>query len=240
MITPAITLTTNNYLFFDGLALNAQFADGYEVRISTVGATVTDVLANPALLTVAAENSGSYNPRRINLSSYSGQTVYLAWRNNSNDKLALAIDNVVIREVISNDAGLEGLNLSASYVTGSNVSVTGTIVNSGLNTLTSVDVNWSTDGGVTVNTAPITTSIASFATGAFTHSMTVPAANPGNFTDLMVWTSDPNSVTDSLPGNDTIATRFFVNNGTTVSKNPLLEEFTTAPCQFLSRWSSSS
>ena len=48
----------------------------------------------------------------------------------------------------------------------------------------------------------------------------------------MVWTSNPNGVADSLNANDTIRTRFFVNNGTTVSREVLLEEFTTAPCQF--------
>ena len=57
-----------------------------------------------------------------------------------------------------------------------------------------------------------TTSIASFATGSFTHSMTIPAANPGTFTDLLVWTSNPNGVTDSLPTNDTIAASFFISS----------------------------
>lgn len=232
MISPAITLTSNNYLFFDALALDPNFRDGYEVRISTTVPTVAGVLANPALLTVPQENSGTYNPRRINLSAYAGQTVHLAWRNNSNDDYILAVNDIVVREVIANDAGLEDINIAASYVNGSNVSVTGTIVNAGLNALTSVNVNWSTDGGTTVNTTALTTSVASFATSTFTHSMTIPAVNPGTFTDLMVWTSSPNGVTDSLPGNDTIVTRFFVNNGTTVSRNPLLEEFTTAPCQF--------
>ena len=32
MITPAITLTSNNYLFFTGQALDPSFPDGYEVR----------------------------------------------------------------------------------------------------------------------------------------------------------------------------------------------------------------
>ncbi|MBL4710326.1 MAG: choice-of-anchor J domain-containing protein [Flavobacteriales bacterium] len=232
MITPAITLTTNNYLFFEGLALNAQFSDGYEVRLSTVGATVAGVLANPALLTVAAENSGTYNPRRIDLSSYSGQTVHLAWRNNSNDKLALAIDNVLVREVISNDAGIAEVNFANSYVTGTTVTVAGTIENAGSTALTSVDVNWSDNGGTTVNTNNLTVNIPAFSTAAFTHTVTTTASNPGAFTNLDVWTSNPNGVPDTLSANDTLSARFFTNNGTTVSKNPLLEEFTTAPCQF--------
>lgn len=231
MITPAITLTSNNYLFFDALALNANFRDGYEVRISTAGATVADVLANPALLTVPNENA-SWTSRRIDLSAYAGQTVHLAWRNNSNDQLALAVDNIEIKEVIANDAGISNLNIASSYLTGSTITVAGDIENTGTAPLTSVEVNWSVDGGTTVNTDMLTVNIPSFGTGSFSHSMTITAAAAGSFIDLDVWTSSPNGVTDSLPANDSASINILTTNGTTVSREVLLEEFTTAPCQF--------
>ena len=229
MLTPAITLTSNNYLFFDAQALDPAYPDGYEVRLSTTTATVAALTT--VLLTVPSE-SATWNSRSIDLSAYAGQTVHLAWRNNSNDQYLLAVDNIEIKEVILNDAGIQDVTVANSYTTGSTVTVGGTLENTGLNTLTAVDVNWSTDGGVTVNTNSITPNVASFNTASFSHTITTTAANPGAFTDLMVWTSNPNGVPDSLTANDTLNTQFFVNNGTTVSRDVLLEEFTTAPCQF--------
>ena len=230
MVTPAITLTSNNYLFFDAQALDASFPDGYEVRLSTTNSTVAAL--STVLLNVPAETATVWNSRRIDLSAYANQTVHIAWRNNSNDQFVLAVDNIEVKEVISNDAGVEDLTISDTYVTNSTITIGGTIENTGLNTLNSVDINWSTDGGVTVNTNSLTPSTASFGSTSFTHTITATALNPGLFTDLMVWTSNPNGVADSLNANDTIRTRFFVNNGTTVSREVLLEEFTTAPCQF--------
>ena len=230
MVTPAITLTSNNYLFFDAQALDASFPDGYEVRLSTTNSTVAAL--STVLLNVPAETATVWNSRRIDLSAYANQTVHIAWRNNSNDQFVLAVDNIEVKEVISNDAGVEDLTISDTYVTNSTITIGGTIENTGLNTLNSVDINWSTDGGVTVNTNSLTPSTASFGSTSFTHTITATALNPGLFTDLMVWTSNPNGVADSFNANDTIRTRFFVNNGTTVSREVLLEEFTTAPCQF--------
>jgi len=217
-------------LFFDAQALDASFPDGYEVRLSTTNSTVAAL--STVLLNVPAETATVWNSRRIDLSAYANQTVHIAWRNNSNDQFVLAVDNIEVKEVISNDAGVEDLTISDTYVTNSTITIGGTIENTGLNTLNSVDINWSTDGGVTVNTNSLTPSTASFGSTSFTHTITATALNPGLFTDLMVWTSNPNGVADSLNANDTIRTRFFVNNGTTVSREVLLEEFTTAPCQF--------
>lgn len=229
MVTPPITLTSTNYLFFDAIALDNSFRDGYEVRISTTTPTVA--ACSTILLSVPAETS-TWSSRNIDLSAYVGQTVHIAWRNNSNDMFVLAVDNIVVREVISNDAGVQDLTVLNNYTTGSTITIGGTIENAGLNTLSSVDINWSTDGGVTVNTNSLTPGTASFGSTSFTHTITTTASNPGAFTDLMVWTSSPNGITDSLTVNDTINTRFFVNSGTTVSRDVLLEEFTTAPCQF--------
>lgn len=53
MLTPSITLINNNYLFFNGQALDPAFPDGYQVKISTTMPTVAALTTN--LLTVAAE-----------------------------------------------------------------------------------------------------------------------------------------------------------------------------------------
>jgi hypothetical protein len=231
MVTPAITLTNNNVLFYDAKAQDPAYPDGYELRISTTVPTVAGLLANPALFTIAGENA-TWTRRSVSLSSYAGQTVYLGWRNNSNDQFVLCVDNVLVEKVFSNDAKVNSLSVASSQVNASTVAITGSVINTGIAPLTSVVVNWSSDGGVTVNSNTMTMNLASFTSATFSHPFTLTAANPGNFTDIDVWTSLPNAVPDSNAVNDTISTQFFVNGGTTVSRGVLLEEFTTAPCQF--------
>lgn len=156
----------------------------------------------------------------------------MAWRNNSNDQYLLTIADIVVKEVLDNDAGIESLSINSTQTNGSTVAVSGIIENTGLNALTSVILNYSTDGGVTILKDTLAMNIASFSSAPFSHSTSITATNPGLFTNLSVWTTFPNSVPDSLNANDTINAQFFVNNGLSASKNVLLEEFTTAPCQF--------
>lgn len=40
LVSPAITVTTDNYLFYDVKAQDPQFPDGYELLVSTTTATV--------------------------------------------------------------------------------------------------------------------------------------------------------------------------------------------------------
>jgi copper chaperone CopZ len=231
MFSPAITLTSNNYLFWDAAALNSNFPDGYEVRISTSTPTVANALANPALFTIAGENA-SWTRRAVDLSAYAGQTVHLAWRNNSNDMFVLAVDNILVQEVYTDNVSLTSLDMEDIYTVNDVVTVAGAIANVGRNSVTSVEVNWSTDGGVTVNTDTLSVNIPAFGATTFSHDITITAANPGSATDVLVWTTDPNNNPDLYNDGDTLATSFYVNNGTTVSRNVLLEEFTTSVCQF--------
>lgn len=164
------------------------------------------------------------------MSAYAGQTIYLAWRNNSNDQFLLLVDNVLVSQVSANDARVSELTVDNVQTDGSSFSVTGSITNMGSANLSSVDINWSTDGGTTVHTDNITPNSASFTSTTFTHSMQITASNPGGYTDLAVWTSQPNGMADATPVGDTMTTRIFVNNGSGIQRKVLLEEFTTAPC----------
>ncbi len=97
LVTPAITLTTGEILSWQGRAQDPDFPDGYQVRISTTGNAVADFLANPALFTTAAENDVWTN-HFVNLAAlgYANQTVYIAFRNTSNDQFLLHIDDVQV------------------------------------------------------------------------------------------------------------------------------------------------
>jgi PKD repeat protein len=95
MATSAIgVLPANQMLTWDALAENFTFADGYEVRISTTAQAPANVANyNTVLFSIAAENSFTTR-RSVSLASYAGQTVYIAFRNNSTDEFLLSIDNI--------------------------------------------------------------------------------------------------------------------------------------------------
>ncbi len=104
LVTPQITLpilTAGNTikLTFDAKSIetSVQYQDGYTVYLSTTGTAVADFTTT--LLTVPAE-SNVWQPKTVDLTSYASasttKNIYLAWRNNNNDKNILHIDNVKV------------------------------------------------------------------------------------------------------------------------------------------------
>lgn len=111
LITPAVTLTANVDLKWTAATYSVPaYRDGYEVLISTTDTAVASFNANPALFTTAAEAGGSYT---VNLSAYAGQTVYIAFRNNSLDKYMLSIDDVILIDGAFSDGSI--VSLASDY-----------------------------------------------------------------------------------------------------------------------------
>ncbi|MCI5056565.1 MAG: lamin tail domain-containing protein, partial [Flavobacteriales bacterium] len=97
MVTPPITLTNNNILRWLASASSATWPDGYEVRISTTTPDTNAFFSNPAIFAVPAENA-FWTEHIIDISAYAGQTVYFAFRNNSNFQELLYIDEIVVAQ----------------------------------------------------------------------------------------------------------------------------------------------
>jgi hypothetical protein len=97
LVTPPIAIGPASSLSFEARAPDPDFPDGYEVRISTTGSAVEGFMANSPLLTVAAETN-SFTPHTIDLAAagYADQTVWIAWRNTSNDKYLLQVDDIEV------------------------------------------------------------------------------------------------------------------------------------------------
>jgi hypothetical protein len=104
MVSPAITIPTglNIQLTWEAIAFDADFRDGYEVRIFTAAPTDSTLANSTLALTIAAEND-TWTQRSLNLSAYAGQTIYVAFRNKSNNMFLLAIDNIVVATVPNYD-----------------------------------------------------------------------------------------------------------------------------------------
>jgi Cleaved Adhesin Domain len=98
LITPQFTPSATSTLSFEARAQDADFPDGYEVRVSTLGGTDTDdFMIEAVLLTVDAEED-AFTAHMIDLSTYDGMPIFIAFRNNSTDEFVLLLDNVQVTE----------------------------------------------------------------------------------------------------------------------------------------------
>ncbi len=146
MVTPLIHLPdTNGILRWDAKAQDGNFRDGYTVYISTTGNTPADFTT--VLYTTAAELA-TWTTRTVSLDAYSGQAVYIAFRNNSNDKFLLLVDNIFVGAQKQRDISLVRVTSNINFATtaeGSR-SLGITIQNFGLEPITSLNVTWNLNG----------------------------------------------------------------------------------------------
>lgn len=127
MWTPQITLPagTDIKLSWRARAYDPAFADGYEVRVMVapnVPTGGTGVLGNQItdstlLFSIAAETT-AWTAREVDLDAYAGQSLHIGFRNNSNDKFLLVVDDVKVEQTNAFDPVLDALgntSPSAAY-----------------------------------------------------------------------------------------------------------------------------
>ena len=105
MWTPLIgPLTGNTALRWRARTLDASYRDGYEVRVMTsaqgpptggTGAIGNQITNSTLVFSVAAEAT-TWQDHTVSLNAYAGQALYIGFRNNSNDKFLLVIDDVSV------------------------------------------------------------------------------------------------------------------------------------------------
>ena len=169
--------------------------------------------------------------RTVDVSSFIGNSsVYIIFRHhNCTDEWRLGIDNIAVKTLVDDDAGVTAITTSAiSLLSSGTQLITGEITNFGGNVMTSVDINYSIDGGAT-NTQSLTgLSIAAGGTYNFSHSSSWTPAGIGCY-DLDVWTSNVNAGTDANPSNDHLMQVLSIVNQS-LTTLPLYENFTSNTC----------
>ncbi len=97
LVLPAITLGSNgNYLFWDAKSEDPSFPDSYEIWVNTTGGNVSNFV-DSAFYEVNNENP-YWQSHVVELDSFANQTIYIAFRNVSNDQFILFLDNIHITE----------------------------------------------------------------------------------------------------------------------------------------------
>lgn len=129
----------------------------------------------------------------------------------------------------ANDIALDQLTFSPYSSSGSNVSITGNIVNAGSNAITSFDVKYLANGQVKSSTIS-NVNIASGDSYSFTHSVPFTVPSAGTW-PVQVWAD---LAGDSNHGNDTLS-RSIVALAFQPTKRVLFEEATGTWCQWCPR-----
>ena len=111
MWTPAIAIPASDvFLSWRASSYDPAFLDGYEVRVMLasagpptggLGAIGNQLSASTPIFNTAAA-SASWTEYRINLSAFANQSIYIGFRNNSNDKFVLVIDDLKVERVAAN------------------------------------------------------------------------------------------------------------------------------------------
>jgi hypothetical protein len=105
MWSPSITVpSSGGRLSWRARAYDAQFRDGYEVRIMLAsagppsggsGVLGNQISASSLLFTIAAEQA-DWSTRDIRIDEFAGQAIHVGFRNNSDNKFILVIDDVQV------------------------------------------------------------------------------------------------------------------------------------------------
>ncbi|MCW3086474.1 MAG: hypothetical protein JWP12_3840 [Bacteroidetes bacterium] len=217
MITPAIgPLPANVVLSWNALAYDPAYPDGYEVRIMTTAPTGgTGVLGNlvsasTVLFSTTGENA-AWTARTVNLAAYAGQTVYISYRNNANDKFLLLIDDVKLEVQAPFDAKLNSVDSIPEYTIipknqVTNMPTGATVSNNGVNAITNVGLrlNVYNSALTQIYTGTGATTVASLAPGATTQvsagNYSLPAIPDTYYFQYVVTHTEA----DSYAANDTM------------------------------------
>ncbi|MCK6638773.1 MAG: choice-of-anchor J domain-containing protein [Bacteroidia bacterium] len=228
MWTPLIgPLPANCVLKWNAVAYDPAYPDGYSVRImtSTQGPPTggTGVLGNQVtnstqVFNVNAENT-TWTARQVSLSAYAGQSVYIAFRNNSTDQFLLLIDDITVEVQNNIDAQMQFADTATQYTLMPATQTTpltfaGTIRNLGINTLNNVSAHVNVFNGTTNVYSANSASTLTLAPNATTN-FTIPSFTPsttGIYTVQFI--ANQTTGTDQQHNNDTLYQYFAVVDST--------------------------
>jgi hypothetical protein len=168
----------------------------------------------------------------VDLSTYSGQQVYIAFRNITNQGYLLAIDNVEVLSLPADNLSITSLELPAYSALNTNNTLKINVKNLGSTVINTVDIEWS-DGTNTYPYNITNLNLQPYATTTISHNTPVIYSNVVE-KNISVTASNVNGNTDPDLSDNSMSTPFH-----TVSQTPtkyvVIEEGTGTWCQFCPR-----
>lgn len=207
MIIPNITIGANSRLSFQVRSQDADFFEHYQVLISTTGTAISNF--TDTIYENNAEQATNIT-RAIDLTAagYSNTTINIAFRNISEDKFILVIDDIQVKNLTATDASVVDIavpNASCTLTSAEDVSIS--ILNDGLAAISNFNVSYSVNAGTPI-TENFTGTILPTETATYTFTQKADFSAKNSLFQVIAFSSLLN---DSDVNNDTAAVSATIN-----------------------------
>jgi hypothetical protein len=231
LITPTITnIDSNTVLTWEAMAPDVNNPDGYEVYVSTNTITASVTGDFTALVYNTAAEKNTWQKHGLSLAAFKGRNIRIAFKNNSNDKYQLWLDDIMVVNISKGfDAGAISQEVYKYSTINTNNIISATFKNYGYTPITNLTINYRIDNGIAVPETKILSPALNYLESRHLE-FTIPYnSNTAAYNTLAIWTSTIDGHADQNNTNDTIT------GGITISssapdKKVLLEQYTGALC----------
>ncbi|MCO6498409.1 MAG: choice-of-anchor J domain-containing protein [Chitinophagaceae bacterium] len=216
LITPKVFSVSNgDELTFWYAPVSSDNSTGWEDDLDVyVSTTNTNLGSFSKVLTISMRGkSTSYQKGTVDLSSFTGNDIYIAIRNKQqNMGLGFYLDDITVTSTLNDDIGVTASSLNANkiYKTGETISFDATVYNFGSNSASSgIGIAYTVNGGseTVVNTSSSISSGGS-TTVTFNNANAFVPSSPGNY-KLRIYSkyaSDANKLNDTTIVNMVVQT----------------------------------
>ena len=199
LISPAITLNGTSTLTYWFVVASSYPADHYGVYVSTTSATDTSAFTLVYEMTPTSDN-GYWTQQTIDLTSYAGNTVYIAFRHfNCTDMYLIALDDITVSTMMTDPALVvtpNALNFGTVFL-GS--AVTQTVTVDGFNNTTPISATVTAPFAISTDSVSFGTSATLPATGGTLYVQFEPTTS-GASTAVVTLSAGSLSATVDLSG----------------------------------------
>ncbi|MCS7029282.1 MAG: choice-of-anchor J domain-containing protein [Bacteroidia bacterium] len=229
LVTPYITIPSSGttVLTWKARAYDDFIADGYLVKVITSGTDPSNYVTT-TIATISMEN-GTWTERAANLSAWAGQTIRIAFQNNTYNMYLLGLNDIAVIQPLQSDAQVMNLELP-KYASMGSITIKGTLRNLGSSNLTSATIYYSANGSSPASMTVSSINLAYGDTYDFIHTVPLNITTPGTWT-IKAWAGLLNTGPDNNPLNDTATGQIAVVSSVPIKRAVLLGG-TGAWCQF--------
>lgn len=229
LITPIIKGVNQKMgLSWTAQALNKNFPNGYEVLVSpTGGEKISDF--TDLILVIDKENP-TLTTRSVILEDYVGKDIRIAFRDNSNNKHLLLLDNILLTTIPDLDAEMKNVITDQYALINTETNIFYEVKNIGYNEISNFEVEVS--DGVNTKQEKVNGAFISYGdTYQGLVSFNVASASKINVTAKIISIND---VADPNPTND-VAIGYFQGVSKKINKKLVAEEATGTWCPWCTR-----
>lgn len=231
LITPKIdSIKINSILSWEAMAPDINNPDGYEVYITTTTTSTPKAADFTTIIFSTTAEKSNWQTHGISLAAYAGQSIRIAFKNNSSNKYQLWLDDIIVENIANGmDAGSLSHDVYKYSSVSANNTISATFKNFGYNPITNLTIHYKMNNGPTVSEIKILSpALNHLESRSLSFSIPYTTSIP-QYNTFKIWSSTINSQPDQNNGNDTIIGDLTISSSIP-QKKVLVEQFTDASC----------